>query len=244
LSPRDIIECPQLHDVVFRQGTTGTCHPGNVNFRSLIESTIFKAQLEREQQQQSIGSKKTKVKRPKQLAQDIFEERQRSSSLTDGRYLIWNNEKTWWNELTDREQICIKIEYMVREFYKASSNSNTSTGAKGFLLDHSKKKKYQGAHKKNTRRKHTFHSTDNKNSSTGAIHTVHYIEAAANNTISLQSGTSLFRSQDGSGPFPFPCSTRASAKQRRFDDINDTNDVDFGKNKTDCFGINFTACLS
>ena len=139
LSSSNIIECPQLQDVVFRQGTSGTSHPGNVSFRSLIESIVLNAQYEYEQslanyqraKETEAGNldggvdeprskrdkHKPKNRRPKQLSFDIYDERQRTSS-EKSRYLVWNNENGWWNELTDKEQICLKIEYMVREFQK------------------------------------------------------------------------------------------------------------------------------
>eukprot|EP00533_Pseudo-nitzschia_delicatissima_P015905 CAMPEP_0197267830 /NCGR_PEP_ID=MMETSP1432-20130617/3815_1 /TAXON_ID=44447 /ORGANISM="Pseudo-nitzschia delicatissima, Strain UNC1205" /LENGTH=317 /DNA_ID=CAMNT_0042732815 /DNA_START=84 /DNA_END=1037 /DNA_ORIENTATION=- len=125
----DIIECPQLHDVIFRQGTSGTSHSGNVTFRSLIESIVLAEhhkQYEREQEQlqqqklrsKSSNNKQAKAKRPKQLASEIYDEHQLTFST--GRFLIWNNEKGWWNTLTDKEQICMKIEYMIREFQKVA----------------------------------------------------------------------------------------------------------------------------
>eukprot|EP00536_Pseudo-nitzschia_multiseries_P016631 jgi/Psemu1/247639/estExt_Genewise1.C_11730016 len=127
-----IIECPQFDDVVFRQGTSGVCHPGNVKFRSLIESILLQENESQQMQQQLLHliqqeqpekkkkkKIKMKIKRPKQLALDIYEERLRSSSRA-GRYLIWNNNNGWWNEIADKEQILMKIEYMVREFQKLS----------------------------------------------------------------------------------------------------------------------------
>lgn len=125
LSSCAIIECPQFYDVIFRQGTSGISHPGNVTFRSLIEFILLKAEdaerLNHEECKEK-RSKKAKIKRPKQLALDIFAEQQLRNN-GKGQFLIWNNEKGWWNELNDRDQILMKIEYMVREFQKLFSKS-------------------------------------------------------------------------------------------------------------------------
>merc|ERR1712130_991847 len=48
----NIIECPQFQDVIFRQGTSGMCHPGNVTFRSLIESVIMQEEESQRLQKQ------------------------------------------------------------------------------------------------------------------------------------------------------------------------------------------------
>jgi hypothetical protein len=37
-----VVDCPNSNDVVFRQGTSLYCHPGNVRFRSLVESTVVR----------------------------------------------------------------------------------------------------------------------------------------------------------------------------------------------------------
>jgi len=242
----DIIECPQLQDVIFRQGTSGVSHPGNVTFRSLIESIVLREQFERQQQlllqqlqqqqQQRDGAsatkpksssqKKPKTKRPKQLALDIFEERQRIIS-TSGRFLIWNNEKGWWNELTDREQICMKIEYMVREFQKLSAKSNKIP--KGSLSSTGGKKKYH-----NTRKNNAPCGGGGGSSTSGSV--------PSKNIVYLQSGTSLFQSQDG-GKASFFVNKRQRLNNCG-DNNNEDNNVDFGKIKTECFGMKFTPCIT
>ncbi len=201
----NIIECPQLHDVVFRQGTSGTSHPGNVTFRSLIESIVLAEhckQYEREQAQlvqqrkprsKSSNNKQAKAKRPKQLASEIYDERQRTCST--GRFLTWNNEKGWWNTITDKEQICMKIEYMVREFQKVAQK-------RGIL----KPKKQNGSSKKH-----------------------------GSNFVHLQSETSMFRAQDGNPLFAANKRQRLNAIPNDDDSGNKSNMECFGVQFASCF---------
>jgi len=250
---QSIIECPQLQDVVFRQGTSGVSHPGNVTFRSLIESTVIKEQikqLERERKQQeqetgsgsdhsksnkgSSGSSSTK-KRPKQLASDIYEERLKTSDST-GRFLIWNNDKGWWNEISDRDQICMKIEYMVREFQKLCQKRMPMGGG-------SSSKKTKGAKSNNSHCRKDFPSDNG----TGNYHSPRDT-SLTKNVVYLQSETSLFTSQDG-GDAPFCVS-----KRQRLDFMDQDPESGnagakissgaFGKNEMECFGMKFTPCLT
>mmetsp|Transcript_15309 Transcript_15309/g.42484 ORF Transcript_15309/g.42484 Transcript_15309/m.42484 type:complete len:611 (+) Transcript_15309:263-2095(+) len=226
-----IIECPQFDDVVFRQGTSGVCHPGNVKFRSLIESILLqenesqrmqKQLLNLLQQEQHDKKKKRKIKikikRPKQLALDIYEERLRISSKA-GRYLIWNNDKGWWNEIIDKEQILMKIEYMVREFQKLSFKSTY---------------KSTSVRKKESRKETKI--------------------------ISLQSETNFFQAQDG-GPFTLSscCNFKSDAdddycnskKRERVSTVSFSSleDGDYGvmetnKRQAECIDVTFSACLT
>eukprot|EP00531_Pseudo-nitzschia_arenysensis_P002513 CAMPEP_0116138408 /NCGR_PEP_ID=MMETSP0329-20121206/12768_1 /TAXON_ID=697910 /ORGANISM="Pseudo-nitzschia arenysensis, Strain B593" /LENGTH=312 /DNA_ID=CAMNT_0003633393 /DNA_START=60 /DNA_END=995 /DNA_ORIENTATION=- len=210
----NIIECPRLQDVVFRQGTSGTSHPGNVTFRSLIESIVLEEhykQYEREQEQQTPKQRsKIKTKRPKQLALEIYEERQRTNS-SKGFFLIWNNDKGWWNKLTDKEQICMKIEYMVREFQKVAQK-------RGVLKPKSKK------HATNEpcccQSKKTNSNNGNYDNSAGT---------PIQNIVYVQSETSMFRAQDGGWQAPF----FANKRQR----LNAIPDEDMGKSNMECFGM-------
>ena len=261
----NIIECPQLQDVVFRQGTSGVSHPGNVTFRSLIESTVIKQQIhlcqqqqlqqkyQQQQQQQSSGvgetkpnnPKKNKANRPKQMAVDIYEEWLRRTSNTTGRFLIWNNSNGWWNELTDKEQICIKIEYMVREFQKVTQRSlphkispkspSTSPSkckpSKGGHSGGAPSSSIGGSHHRNNRLWRLYHPSKNNSSS-----------------IYLQSGTSLFQSQDGRTPPIF-----SANKRQRLEDLGSNYEQGSGNtnvnsngnnNHKGCFGIQCTSWLT
>eukprot|EP00537_Pseudo-nitzschia_pungens_P016407 CAMPEP_0172404166 /NCGR_PEP_ID=MMETSP1061-20121228/62098_1 /TAXON_ID=37318 /ORGANISM="Pseudo-nitzschia pungens, Strain cf. pungens" /LENGTH=337 /DNA_ID=CAMNT_0013138847 /DNA_START=37 /DNA_END=1050 /DNA_ORIENTATION=- len=127
-----MIECPNLNDVLFRQGTSTTSHPGNVAFRALIESRL--RELETLQQIEAIskenskrGAKKkttTNVKTRK-LVVDVIEKIQ---NRQNGRILFWN-EMGWWDEATDQDQIYLKVEYIVREYRLGLKRKKKAGGA-------------------------------------------------------------------------------------------------------------------
>jgi len=256
-SVSQIIECPQLQDVVFRQGTSGTSNPGNVTFRSLIEKTVMTekylqfqreqklSQEQQEEQQKSGGNSyhkppksksktKSQVKRPKQLAFEIYKEQIRTGDCT-GRFLIYNNDKGWWNAITDREQICMKIEYMVREFQKQMSKGKLSS--------------IKGNKKKDSNRKDNSRKSISSQDGVRYNHNTDDSSAPVKNVIYLQSGTTLFQSQDG-GSYNPPFF--ANKKQRlNFLDHDtghggnsDFGSSNFGKNKIECFGMSFAPCLT
>jgi len=104
----NITECPQLNDVIFRQGTSLFAHPGNVAFRSLIETKVKNEGLLLEEVERSTRSI-IKIKRRKCVLEIIKE------IQLCGRFLVWNNESCWWNNILDKELIILKIEYLVKE---------------------------------------------------------------------------------------------------------------------------------
>lgn len=112
-----IVECPQPIDILFRKGNGYLGQRGNGQLRDIIEL-------------QSYGEF---IKRPKQLAHEIYNARQLqllasvfendgNASQTIGRYLSWDSENNWWFEMKDKEQICQKMEYIIREQRKSNSN--------------------------------------------------------------------------------------------------------------------------
>ena len=128
-----IIECPNISDVIFRQGTSAMYHPGNVRFRSMI-------QILYEESDEYTTARSTKA-----LVTKLKKEIQNNK----GRVLMWynnDNETTihgsggggWWTELKDQEQIYMKIEYIVRELKFSTNRSqeinrkNTSSGTSIF----------------------------------------------------------------------------------------------------------------
>eukprot|EP00537_Pseudo-nitzschia_pungens_P010295 CAMPEP_0172390554 /NCGR_PEP_ID=MMETSP1061-20121228/7171_1 /TAXON_ID=37318 /ORGANISM="Pseudo-nitzschia pungens, Strain cf. pungens" /LENGTH=541 /DNA_ID=CAMNT_0013120959 /DNA_START=243 /DNA_END=1868 /DNA_ORIENTATION=- len=95
-----IVECPQLEDVLFRQGISLNTNPGNAMIRRLI----IKAYKD-----QNI-----RVKRRKMVL-TILEEVRKSG----GRFLMWN-EEGWWNELllnnSGAEDLLVaKVEYVIKD---------------------------------------------------------------------------------------------------------------------------------
>lgn len=119
-----MIECPDLNDVLFRQGTAAKSHSGNVAFRLMIETRLREAELiqqreaaEKENLTRSSNSKaKTKKKianvKTRKVCMDIIEEVQQK---LNGRFLFWN-ESGWWDESKNGEEIYLKVEYIVREY--------------------------------------------------------------------------------------------------------------------------------
>lgn len=103
-----IVECPGVHDVVFRPSQSTMCHPGNVMFRGLVESKHFahSAATTREEKIDITRSVITAVKN------------------RGGRFLAWNNQ-TWWTELTDEKLIYTKIAVFFRNS-KVSAKAKTN----------------------------------------------------------------------------------------------------------------------
>jgi hypothetical protein len=85
----DAIECPRLHDVVFRVGDSYLCHPGNAKFRGWIESTF---------DDYDAASKDRKSAITWMLVEEV---------LKTGRFLVWD--KQWWVVLQDREKMRTKV---------------------------------------------------------------------------------------------------------------------------------------
>ncbi|VEU34422.1 unnamed protein product [Pseudo-nitzschia multistriata] len=126
LNKNTMIDCPNLSDVLFRQGTSTTSHPGNVAFRVMIERRLKKLEriqrLEAETKEMTRirskdGSKRSSsVKIPqvktRKVVMDVIEEVQ---NRRNERILFWND-LGWWDEATDHHQIYLKVEYIVREY--------------------------------------------------------------------------------------------------------------------------------
>jgi len=113
---RGIIECPRLGDVLFRQGISLVANPGNAQVRSIIQQMMKEGQNETEAG--GVGNNKQKSKviklKRREMVLDIIDEVSKTS-----RFLTWN-EGGWWNELLDREQIILKIEYLIKDVRKSN----------------------------------------------------------------------------------------------------------------------------
>lgn len=105
-----IIECPGSNDVVFRSGTSMSCHPGNVHFRYMVES---------KHEIPSLVSKTTQAELAEQLIREI--------EASGGRFLKWDN-IGYWTELKDPLQIHTKVALSIRDFkYKTKAQKNRQT---------------------------------------------------------------------------------------------------------------------
>lgn len=93
-----IIECPGSHDVVFRPGTSVSCHPGNVRFRCLLENITAP---------EAAPFKITQAQMAEQLIQKI--------QSNNGRFLKWDK-LGYWTEITDPLHIHTKVALSIRDF--------------------------------------------------------------------------------------------------------------------------------
>ncbi len=122
-----IIECPNLKDVVFRPSQSTMCHPGNVMFRSLVESKHFEHSI--------APNREAKI--------DVTRSVMIAVKQLGGRFLVWNNE-TWWTEITDEKVIYSKIAVFFRNSKvsaKAKSNRQTTKSSTYIFADQDKRRK-------------------------------------------------------------------------------------------------------
>jgi hypothetical protein len=96
-APASIIECPNLSDVILRPGKSVMCHPGNVFFRSLIESRM-------DEHFSATRSEKAAI------AWSIVREVERRG----GRFLRWVNHGGW-TEFEEQSKIRYKIPTYFRD---------------------------------------------------------------------------------------------------------------------------------
>lgn len=94
-----MIECPSLHDVIFRSGKSYMSHPGNMMFRELIEHHI---------NEHNVATQDRK----KNLTWQVIEEVENKG----GRFLEYDRDVGTWTELTDRSVIRHKIATYFKEF--------------------------------------------------------------------------------------------------------------------------------
>jgi len=243
-SSMKMIECPYLNDVVFRQGTSAIGNPGNVTFRSMIESKLNvgnnsnnnttttnknnTSSIDDNNNKSNNGpsSKTTKAKattnkiKTKRIVHEIMDDIKNNNN---GRVLIWND-KGWWDVLMNEEHIYLKIEYIVREI------RNTLLKKQRLAL--------AAAAAAATEKGKIGNSSSSSNSS---------------QIINLNSGTSIFQSQDGTTNVTTANTSRI--KRQRLNNCSNANDNssddddgsngDNGCNNNNntavCFGMKFIA---
>lgn len=131
---KSIIECPRSHDVVFRSGTSMSCHPGNVRFRCLIElkhdtktnisSSNGGGNNDINIASSTIVSKRSKVTQA-ELAEQVIDE----IETNGGRFLKWDN-KGYWTKIQDRTQVHTKVSLSIRDYkYKARAQRNQQSNS-------------------------------------------------------------------------------------------------------------------
>lgn len=94
-----MIECPSLHDVIFRPGKSYMSHPGNMMFRELIEKHIHEHNAATQE-------------RKKNLTWQVIDE----VETKGGRFLEYNRSLGTWTELNDRNTVRHKIATYFKEY--------------------------------------------------------------------------------------------------------------------------------
>ena len=107
LKKPQIVEFPGSSDVLYRTGTTTSCHPGNAAFRNLIESKMEEVQFS---SSFSFSA----------LANELINEILR---IRKGRFLKWDN-SGYWTVLSDRAQTNAKVTASIRDFNRWKSATN------------------------------------------------------------------------------------------------------------------------
>ncbi len=100
------IDCPGSNDVVFRAGSSMIANPGNVMFRSLVESKVQGLIFNIE----SVGNVPKKTK--EDVAMEIIDE---VLQLEDARFLWWDNANGCWVKFDDLIQVRSKIAITYRD---------------------------------------------------------------------------------------------------------------------------------
>lgn len=95
------VECPGMHDVIFRFGKSYLSHPGNATFRGLIEANF--------NEHNEASNTETKIAVTWRIVEDI--------ESRGGRFLVWDK-RGWWKVATDRAQIRSKIGVSLKEHKK------------------------------------------------------------------------------------------------------------------------------
>lgn len=137
-----VVECPNMNDVVFRQGTSLYCHPGNVRFRSMIESSVIKLRATTENNPFDPSQNPIKSDDDTSISSSMLLAVPVSTFVTEimdqiinknnGRVLVWtsnhNNQRYGcWCTITKETQIVSKIEYIVREYIRGGGSGGGGT---------------------------------------------------------------------------------------------------------------------
>lgn len=213
-----VVECPNSSDIVFRQGSSMLAHPGNARFRSVIEARVINLREdyntsgvmvsatadEYNEFEDDIAPSKTTKTLIYELVDQIIE--------TDkGRVLMWtqsldySNDKhgCWlWMPIKNREQIYSKIEYIVRECVRDFKREIEAASAAG----QSDTARATATETRTT----TTSPPPAAAAATTTITTFARSEIQRSNRQSIESSTSIFRSQSNS---PSRCSPTPPSSQ-------------------------------
>ena len=148
-----ITDCPYLNDILFKKGHTAEHQPGNMQFRSIINSVYTQHYLQQQQQQQQkqqqqqlllVGSSPSPSPPSasasasavvsvsiKVLVPDIIQKIKQDEHF---RVLVWDNNQHWWNILSDpldyKKHVYASTHFFLKNYVIASSSSSSLTTPK------------------------------------------------------------------------------------------------------------------
>ena len=127
----NVVECPNSTDILFRQGTSLSNHPGNVRFRSLIEASA--AQLREELKQRHLQTALESMPPSIQISSIVSEVFNKVVYQDKDRVLVWNSNHNGgnyrcWCIYANNDQIYSKIDYAVREHIRSVTSGGTGAG--------------------------------------------------------------------------------------------------------------------
>jgi len=122
-----MVECPGMNDVLFNRGKSCQHHPGNVTFRSMVESKKHRHMIANQTEK-------------KEIAWEVMEEVENRN----GRFFYWDK-SGWWAEFEDRTEIRHKVATSLRDFNKQvraiENRQNTHSSTNAFRNQNARKRK-------------------------------------------------------------------------------------------------------
>lgn len=120
-----VVDCPGINDVLFHRGKSCQYHPGNVTFKSMLES----------KKRQHMAANQTMKK---EIAYDIMVDVENRT----GRFLYWDK-SGWWVEFDNRTEIRHKVATSLRDFNKQTraANNRQNTHSSTHVFREAKKQK-------------------------------------------------------------------------------------------------------
>jgi hypothetical protein len=148
-----ITDCPYLNDILFKKGHTAEHQPGNMQFRSIINSVytlhyVQQQQRQQQKQQQQQEQEQLLLVGPspsppsasasgvtsvsiKVLVPDIIQKIKEDEHF---RVLVWDNNKHWWTILSDphdyKKHVYASTHFFLKNYVIPSSSSSSLTTPK------------------------------------------------------------------------------------------------------------------
>lgn len=141
-----VVECPGLHDVGFRRGTSSMEHPGNVWCRDLILFLLDDRDLQIKRNPNiEFSSDNTTSGNNNSIASKIHNEAvERCVNKVEqrgGRFLEWNKERSAWIQILGgtkiRQKISVLFHSIDRRYRKAATSNSRNIGIRRIRSDSS-----------------------------------------------------------------------------------------------------------